>query len=163
MCVLRCGYLHVRGGSGVTILIPDRLFDKENAIQRTAAAPVNLSIDYAEKLKDLSEEHWSAAAVLVAHYSMPYREKIIGFAQNARALIAGDRSIGDGNQLCDAALWPTSICDAGRAPAGYEVQRALFCRNPFHGLCEPAGRPDCHLFRHRDVAAVAPQLTPLDS
>ena len=147
----------------MTILIPDRLFDDDHAIQRTAAAPVNLFIDCAEKLEALFEEHWPAGAALVAHYSMSCREKIIGLAQNVRALIAGDSSIGDGNQLCDAALWPTSICDAGRAPAGYEVQRALFCRNPFQGLCEPAGRPDCHLFWHRDVAAVAPQLTPLDS
>lgn len=108
----------------MTILIPDTVFDDDHAIERAAAAPIDIVIGHAEKPEDLAADEWSTADALVAHHSMPYGGTVAGLAQNARILVR----VGVGVDNIDLDVWSARgvpVCNVPDYGTGEVADHAL--------------------------------------
>lgn len=108
----------------MNILIPDTIFTDDHAVERAAAAPMDIVIENAVKAEDLSADVWSGADALVAHHLMPYDKKIADLAVNARILVR----VGVGVDNIDLDAWSARgvpVCNVPDYGTGEVADHAL--------------------------------------
>lgn len=108
----------------MNILVPDTVFPDDHAIERAAAAPMDIIIERAQKAGDLSAEVWSGAEALVAHHLMPYDRTIAEAATNARILVR----VGVGVDNIDLDVWSARgvpVCNVPDYGTGEVADHAL--------------------------------------
>ena len=108
----------------MNILIPDTIFPDDHAIERAAAAPLDIVIESAQKAGDLSAEVWSGADALVAHHLMPYDKIIAKAASNVRVLVR----VGVGVDNIDLDVWSACgvpVCNVPDYGTGEVADHAL--------------------------------------
>lgn len=108
----------------MNILIPDTVFPDDHAIERAAAAPLDIVIENAQKAGELSAEVWSGADALVAHHLMPYDKIIAKAASNVRILVR----VGVGVDNIDLDVWSACgvpVCNVPDYGTGEVADHAL--------------------------------------
>ena len=108
----------------MNILIPDTIFTDDHAIERAAAAPLEIDIGDARKPADLTADTWSGADALVAHHLMRYDETVAELAVNARILVR----VGVGVDNVDLAVWTARgvpVCNVPDYGTGEVADHAL--------------------------------------
>ncbi|MFT5486367.1 MAG: phosphoglycerate dehydrogenase-like enzyme [Paracoccaceae bacterium] len=108
----------------MNILIPDTVFADDHAVERAAAAPMDIVIENARKAEDLSVDVWSGADALVAHHLMPYDQTIAELAVNARILVR----VGVGVDNIDLDAWSARgvpVCNVPDYGTGEVADHAL--------------------------------------